>query len=75
MAALWATQLVVPEPLVCKTYPEVPPELGNVKVYVPAASAVVSVTVPEVVPLKLIAPVVPEAVPIVMVELNVGAVP
>ena len=49
--------------------------MGRVIVQVPAAAAVVRVTVPLVVPRKLMAPVVPEAVPIVMVEAKVGAVP
>lgn len=52
-----------------------PAEFGRVIVHVPAAEAVVTVTVPDVVPLRLIAPVVPPAVPTVIVLAKVGAVP
>ena len=52
-----------------------PAVVGRVRVQVPAAAAVVRVRVPEVVPLRFIAPVVPPAVPMVRVEARVGAVP
>jgi len=45
---------------------------GSVRVQVPAASATLSVTVPDVVPLKRIEPVVPAATPTVMSSTKVG---
>ena len=47
----------VPEPSVVTGYLLVPPVVGNVRVHVPAAAAVVTVTVPEVVPLSFKVPV------------------
>jgi hypothetical protein len=43
----WATQEVTPAPSVDRTYPLVPAEVGKVSVQVPAAAAVLTVTVPE----------------------------
>ena len=72
---LTAAHVVTPEPLVCRNWSASPSLVGRVSVHVPAAAATVWVTVPLVVPLKFIAPVVPPAVPIVIVEAKVGAVP
>src|SRR3989344_2706816 len=56
-------QLDVPEPLVVRAYPLVPPVVGNVKVQVPAVAAGWIVTLPEVFPANLITPSVAPAVP------------
>lgn len=58
-----------------KICPAFPSSVGSVSVYVPAAAFVVKVTVPDVVPLRLIVPVDPPAVPIVIALAKVGLVP
>lgn len=55
--------------------PAVPPEVGSFMVHVPAASATVNVTVPEVVPANLTCPVAVEAAPSVGVAVNAGPEP
>ena len=61
------TKLICPDPLVWRTWFADPSAVGSFIVHDPAASATLSVTVPEVVPLNRTAPVVPPAVPIVTV--------
>lgn len=64
-----------PLPSVERNCPEVPPDVGSFIVQVPAASATVKVTVPDVVPAIFNCPVAELAKPMVGVDVKAGPAP